>query len=110
VTSSNVQELLKVRQDNLENGDRVTIEHPENIAFDPGDNGPDTGSSDFYVISSNLRSYSTFEAVTHVAPADAEGRVPCELRTRRRGERRPRNRSGGNEAAQENCDRLVSPS
>ena len=21
---------------NLENGDRITIEHPENIAFDPG--------------------------------------------------------------------------
>ncbi|HUY32249.1 MAG TPA: hypothetical protein VMV69_05675 [Pirellulales bacterium] len=58
---------------NLENGDRVTIEHPENIAFDPGIDGPDIGSSDFYVISRSLRFYSTFEAVTHVALADLEG-------------------------------------
>ena len=58
---------------NLENGDRITIEHPENIAFDPGSNGPDSGSKDFYVISGRLRVYSTFEAVTHVALADTEG-------------------------------------
>ena len=63
---------------NLENGDRITIEHPENIAFDPGSNGPDSGSKDFYVISGRLRVYSTFEAVTHVALADTEGQVPSE--------------------------------
>jgi hypothetical protein len=63
---------------NLENGDRITIEHPENIAFDPGSNGPDSGSSDFYVISGRLRVYSTFEAVTHVALADTEGQLPAE--------------------------------
>lgn len=55
----------------LENGDRIVIEHPENIAFDPADNGP-PGSSDFYV-SGGLRLFSTFEAVTSVALVD-EGR------------------------------------
>jgi len=48
------------------------IEHPENIAFDPAANGS-PGSSDFYVISSGLRLFSTFEAVTSVALVD-EGR------------------------------------
>jgi hypothetical protein len=48
----------------LENGDRVTIEHPENIAFDPS-NG--SGSPDFYVITGQVRLYSTFDAVTAVA-------------------------------------------
>jgi hypothetical protein len=49
----------------MENGDRVIIEHPENIAFDP------TGASpDFYVLSARLRLYSTFEAVTAVALRD----------------------------------------
>lgn len=56
---------------NLENGDRITIEHPENIAFDPG---PD-GSTDFYVISGRLRVFSTFEAVTSAALLDTEGQV-----------------------------------
>ena len=46
----------------LANGDRVPIEHPENIAFDPGSESPD-----FYVISGRLRLFSTFEAVTGVA-------------------------------------------
>ena len=56
----------------LENGDRIVIEHPENIASDPADNGS-PGSSDFYVISGGLRLFSTFEAVTSVALVD-EGR------------------------------------
>lgn len=38
----------------LENGDRVTIDHPENIAFEPKGNGT-PGSLDFYVLSSRLR-------------------------------------------------------
>jgi hypothetical protein len=54
---------------NMENGDRIIIEHPENIAFDPGNNGA-AGSSDFYVISRNLRVFSTFEAVSSVALVD----------------------------------------
>jgi len=52
-----------------ENGDRIVIEHPENILFDPAadDSG---GSSDFYVISRRLRVFSTFEAVTSTALVD----------------------------------------
>jgi len=53
----------------LENGDRFVIEHPENIAFEPG-NGNGTGSDDFYVISRRLRHYGTFGAVASVALLD----------------------------------------
>jgi hypothetical protein len=56
----------------LKNADRITIDHPENMAFDRGSNGPDSGSRDFYVISGRLRFCSTFEAVTHVALADTQ--------------------------------------
>ena len=55
----------------LENGDRVIIEHPENIAFDPDGNGP--GSDEFYVISGRIRMFSTFGAVSSVALADRDG-------------------------------------
>ncbi len=54
---------------NLENGDRIIVEHPENIAFHPGMNGSQ-GSEDFHVISNGLWSYGTFEAVTTVALLD----------------------------------------
>lgn len=54
---------------NLENGDRVLIEHPENVAFDPEPGG----SEDFYVIAGNLRLFSTFSAVSSVALADRDG-------------------------------------
>lgn len=57
---------------NMENGDQIVIEHPENIAFDPGINGS-PGSPDFYVISGRLRFFSTFEAVTSVALVDEGG-------------------------------------
>jgi len=53
----------------LENGDRVIIEHPENIAFDPGKNGS-PGSEEFYVITGQLRLFSTFGAVSSVALVD----------------------------------------
>ena len=59
---------------NLENGDRITIEHPENIAFDP-DSDEREGSRDFYVISGRLRVFSTFDAVSDIALADTEGHV-----------------------------------
>jgi hypothetical protein len=55
----------------LENGQTATIEHPENIAFDPG---PEA-SPDFYVISGPLRMFSTFEAVSSVSLLDIEGRA-----------------------------------
>jgi hypothetical protein len=53
----------------LENGDRVIIDHPENIAFDPPNNGS-AGSEEFYVLSSQLRLFSTFGAVSSVALVD----------------------------------------
>jgi hypothetical protein len=53
----------------MENGDQIAIEHPENIAFDPGANGSD-GSLDFYVITNRLRMFSTFDAATSVALLD----------------------------------------
>lgn len=53
----------------LENGDRVIIEHPENIAFDPPSSEA-AGSEDFYVISNKLRLFSTFSAVTSIALLD----------------------------------------
>lgn len=53
----------------MENSDRVIIEHPENIAFDPTAEGP----ADFYVISGRLRLFGTFEAVSTVTLVDTEG-------------------------------------
>jgi hypothetical protein len=58
----------------MENGERIVIEHPENIAFDPDANGS-AGSSEFYVISGRLRFFSTFEAVTSVVLMDRGGEV-----------------------------------
>jgi hypothetical protein len=53
----------------MENGDRIVVEHPENIAFDPAKNGDD-GSDHFYVISRQLSQMSTFGAITTVALVD----------------------------------------
>lgn len=59
---------------NMENGDRVLIEHPENIAFVPDSvssgNGSGKGLPDFVVLSHRLRYYGVFEAVTAVSMAD----------------------------------------
>ena len=54
----------------LESGDRVPIEHPENIAFDPSEEGE---SGEFYVISGKLRVFSMFDAVSNVSLLDVEG-------------------------------------
>ncbi len=54
----------------MENGERIMIGHPENIAFDPGSNGGVGASEDFYVISSGLRMFSTFSAVSSIAMID----------------------------------------
>ena len=53
----------------MENGDRIVIEHPENIAFDPTNNGASV-SPRFYVISKQLTHFSTFDAVTRVVLVD----------------------------------------
>jgi hypothetical protein len=50
----------------LENGDHVIIAHPENIAFDP----QTSGKPDFYVITSPLNVFGTFDAVTSIARLD----------------------------------------
>jgi hypothetical protein len=50
----------------MENCDRVPIGHPDNIAFDP-----EGESSDFYVISGQVRLFGTFDAVANVATADS---------------------------------------
>jgi hypothetical protein len=44
----------------LQGGERVVIEHPENIAFDPRPGA----STDFYVLTGSVRLFSTFEAVS----------------------------------------------
>jgi hypothetical protein len=54
----------------MENGDRVVIEHPENIAFDPATPEGVGGSEEFYVLSKRFRLFSTFGAVTGVSLAD----------------------------------------
>ena len=54
----------------MENGERVIIEHPENIAFDPTPADGAGGSDDFYVISNRLRLFSTFAAVSSVVLLD----------------------------------------
>lgn len=50
----------------LENGDRYLIEHPENIAFDPTENG----RTRFSVVTSDLFCYSTFESVSSLVHQD----------------------------------------
>ena len=59
---------------NFENGDRIPIQHPENIAFDPGGNSA-SASVDFYVVSGRYRLHSTFEAVTSVGTTESMERL-----------------------------------
>jgi hypothetical protein len=54
----------------LENGERVMIGHPENIAFDPGSSSGAGASDEFYLISGGLRMFSTFSAVSSIAMLD----------------------------------------
>ncbi len=51
---------------NLENGDRLAIEHPENVAFDPTEGG----RTRFYVITRTLACAATLESVTGVVHQD----------------------------------------
>jgi len=53
----------------LENGDRVLVEHPENVALDPGTNGK-PASPYFYAVAGDLRIASSFAAVTAVTMVD----------------------------------------
>jgi hypothetical protein len=47
----------------LSGGERAVIEHPENVAFDPRPGS----STDFYVLTGNLRLFSTFDAVSSLS-------------------------------------------
>jgi len=51
---------------NMENGDRIVIEHPENIAFDSTENG----RNEIYIISNRLRLFTTFIAIASIAQLD----------------------------------------
>jgi hypothetical protein len=57
---------------NMENGERIVIEHPENLAFDPT-NGTGKASSKFAALSQGLSNFGTFSAVSSVALLDTEG-------------------------------------
>ena len=50
----------------LDNGERYLIEHPENVAFDPKENGRTRLS----VVTSNLFCYATFESVSSMVHQD----------------------------------------
>jgi hypothetical protein len=58
----------------LENGERVFIEHPENIAFDSG-SSQRPGSREFRAITGGLWFFGTFEKVTSVVQRDINGQV-----------------------------------
>jgi len=55
----------------MENGDRVQIDHPENIAFQPAVNGLH-GSDEFIVLMNRFRLYSRFDAISTIIPLDEE--------------------------------------
>ena len=60
---------------NMENGDRILVEHPENIAFNPGTNGSRRSSRFHVITSSDAVVVGSFAAVTSVSQAD-EGQSP----------------------------------
>ena len=76
-TRSEIQRLVRATPFrpfalNLENGDRVVIAHPENIAFDPDAKEGAKWWDRFYAISNGLVLFSTFGAVTSVALVDRD--------------------------------------
>lgn len=57
---------------NMENGDRIIVEHPENISFDADEDG----LHDFAVISSKVRYWGNLSAITTIAVLD-RGELPA---------------------------------
>lgn len=53
----------------LENGERVLIEHPENVAFDP----EPSGTEDVAIVSRQFRLYTALSAITGIYTADTGG-------------------------------------
>ena len=75
VTRSEIQRLVRATPFHpfalkMENGDRVVIAHPENIAFDPDAKEGAKWWDRFYAISNGLVLFSNFGAVTSVALVD----------------------------------------
>lgn len=54
----------------LDSGERIIVNHPENIAFDPGNSDGSGGSPYFYIISNRLRVFGTFEAISSIITLD----------------------------------------
>ena len=54
----------------LKNGERVLVAHPENIAFNAGNEDGAGGSPFFYVIGDKLRTAGTFDAATNIVTLD----------------------------------------
>ena len=55
----------------LESGQAIKVAHPENIAFEPSENG----SEDSYVLAPGLHLHSTFSAVTSISLLDDHAAV-----------------------------------
>lgn len=55
---------------NIENGDRLVIEHPENIAFNPNPEQKKFPNR-FHVLNGDFVYVSTFDAVSSVAAIDS---------------------------------------
>ena len=51
---------------NFENGDRLILEHPENVAFDFRENGRDA----FIILTNKVRYFSSFSTITSLAILD----------------------------------------
>jgi hypothetical protein len=53
---------------NFENGQQVTVDHPENVAYAPRVNGHKRkkGRRDLYIMARNLSVHSTFDAITAI--------------------------------------------
>ncbi len=57
---------------NIENGDRLIIEHPENISFNPEPKDPKHPNANrFHVVNGDVLYVSTFDAVSSVVEIDA---------------------------------------
>ncbi len=54
---------------NLENGDRIVVEHPELIAYDPRD-GAEMGTGRLAILTNEVNITTTFESITSVAEID----------------------------------------
>jgi len=65
---------------NIENGDRLVIEHPENISFNSEPKNPKHPNANrFHVVNGDVLYVSTFDAVSSVVEVDAGQVVDSEI-------------------------------